>query len=867
MAKITDEMVNSKVEDFIHNTKSRIDEMQINSCPMEREIYMHHQFKYWYDGYEYRIYEPNVQCYAVSELPYCYPSYKQCIFRGNFEDLVNKEIIWPTLFFVDGYVIPWSKIEVIKDYNYTYLIVKDTFDIFGEDYTTNVIYFPVTTNRIRYGEDEDILLGDNVKGLYFDADGRILLNPDYQELSVRLEFINDTDDIYFKITDYNKVPDENSQKFIIDFNNLPYGYTPTINNIILFDSTTRTIKSKDGLKIADCWESGIYGKMRLTETLNNNIVLQMYFMNDNLSKSSIYHRMEDLDKESVLESANYFAGNPSNLVGYVTEAFDFEMKKDVDYLKNVSDAVKYITQYDFSLWNDLFIENSPIKIYTYSGKDFKKLADAKSFVKMSRKHSDLIEDVCMMFVNSKLYKHSIDISYMNNIINIPAFGILDEDDVEIIIFTKCNNNVLDVVIPDENTPVYIHPEYNLDDCYIMDDECTEKIYKNTPISPDGRRQYICETLTVSVDKSSNYLVKFKLPEYYGKRLKLVPKNQFRYYKYQNVEGQHKIILPTQFNYCHDIDRYMIFVNGIRIDRNEFTVTIMNPNRPFENLVLYISTILDKEDYVDVFYVPELLVEKYSKDSLDMKGTLRLSVDKDGTNYPKLYSLSKNTCMVFVNGLLINPRRIKDVSMTRLLVDTGLNEVHNVRVVEYLDGSEIVARYLYGMQGVIHVKGKTDDAVVHDTSAIVGETEDTKEVTSIGIKDLDFSKYLYDRWEYTMSIIEDGKYKNDISGKDRLEILYGTIKSINTANEDYKKDYAPLRSILYDIIVDYYLGRNSAPTGDPFVYDFEVEQWESDGDYNRLITLFNKQDKLLDYYTEDRQARDEDVLKDKKYIPL
>ena len=62
--------------------------------------------------------------------------------------------------------------------------------------------------------------------------------------------------------------------------------------------------------------------------------------------------------------------------------------------------------------------------------------------------------------------------------------------------------------------------------------------------------------------------------------------------------------------------------------------------------------------------------------------------------------------IFVNGRKINPLDIKDVDMNTILVDTKYNAIHNVTVVEYLDGSREVAQYLYGLEGALRLGGDT-----------------------------------------------------------------------------------------------------------------------------------------------------------------
>ena len=104
----------------------------------------------------------------------------------------------------------------------------------------------------------------------------------------------------------------------------------------------------------------------------------------------------------------------------------------------------------------------------------------------------------------------------------------------------------------------------------------------------------------------------------------------------------------------------------------------------------------------------------------------------------------------------------------------------------------------------------------------------------------------------------------------------------------------MRSILYDVVVDYYLKREQATTGSPFIYDFEMQEWYpntediselvdgwtyfvdmqdqffvsdkgelfvapySDRIQTKIISLYPDHDKLLDYYITDNIADTIDV---------
>lgn len=887
-----------RIEELRHNTKSRIDELQTNICPMIKNIYLNNQFEYWYDGYKYNLWEDDTHIYAVNEIPYCYDNdIKNTVFRDTLDNLVEQDKVWPFLLFINGSVIKWSNIEIIHDYDYSYMRINNIAS--DESLSATIIYFPIAHGKLRYGEDNDITLDPNTKGLYFDIDGYFLKNPEFADLSVRLEIFDD--DIFFDIVEFKDITNG-----VVEFKNLPDGFIPTYKNVILFDSDNKIYTYQDPLSDE---LNGAYGMIRLNgddEYIKQMTGVLIYNTAHSKSKSYLYHRSEDIDRESLRNNLITHTRQHDNtiwtdLYQLIVEPFDFKYEFGTDYDTNSTLAAKYITQYDYSLWNKIWIDECPIKSFQYTGLEFKKLADDKGYVHFSRKHTDLIEDVAMMFLNSKVYANSIDISYTANTINLPIFGILDDDHVEIVLFTKCNNNILDIKVPDPQTAVYIHPEYNLDDCYIMSEECEIASYDDVPDSPEHRKQYICEIQSYTVDENYNYHITFMDSEYYGKDLKIVPKNQFRYYRFTQRAGEFKFILPTIFNYCHDINRYMVFVNGKKIDKTEFTITIMNQYRPFDKLVLYLSTILDPDDYIDVFYIPESLEEKYKEDNISTKGYLFLS---ETNNYPKLYSFSKYTNMVFLNGLKVNPLDIKDVSMNSMIINTDLRNVDNVTIMEYLPGSDEVARFLLGMDGVQGLMGDTnypdEPKDLHDIEGAVERTDGTgTDSYPLAYNDLDFTKTVWDNWKNIIAQLVDDHPGDD--GYEGLSWVYGKFKEIVDKEKNYKEDYARLRSILYDVVVDYYLQREGARTGAPFVYDFEMQEWypselnpdnlpdgwtyyvDPEGKYycspdnelyvsyytdnlqTKVISLYPDHDKLLDYIPTDDIATTNEVKFGKKFI--
>lgn len=841
-----------KIEELRHHTFSRITKLQRELCPMVKDIYMNYQFEYWYEGYKYNLWEDNKHLYAVKELPYCYDNeLKNTTFMDTADHLITDGKMWPFLLFIEGEAVQWSKIYVIHDYDYSYIKIDDVYP--DHSFYAYMVVFPIPSKQVRYGEDSNVLTNSNRKGLYF-KDGKRLESTDFEkDINIRLEILDE--DIYFNIVDLSQCDGT------LEFEGLPVGYIPQLENILTFNDDG-TFNSFGPFSKIETPYNGAFNLFKVIK-LNPQVkwAILMYNTKHCKQAASMYDRLNDLNQDSIIKFLKNNNDESSELwrkvITPLIRNFDFDHDLNKSYDENIKDAVKYITRYDFRIWRDMFIKDLHIKSFYYSGAEFKKLADDKGYIHFSRNHGNLIEDVAIMFVNHRLYQYMIDVTYINNTINLPIFGIQDDDHVEVLLFTECNNNILDITIPDNKTPVYIHPEYNLDDCYLMSDYCPDSEY-TVPDSPDGRKQYNVE---FGHESSNNgYLVKFKNPEYYGRALKVVPKRQFRYYRYKFKENQSKFVLPTQFNYCHDPDRYLIFINGKKIDKTEYAITFMNKWRPFDRLILYVSTILDPGDYIDIFYIPELLVEKYKQASMPKNGLLMLNDENGKINYPNTYPMTKDTVMVFINGLKVNPLDIKDVSLNTLLINMDdykrekdgsiaidgegnqirnnhqVDSIDNITIMEFVPGNKEIAGYLKG---------------IYDQ--LPPEEYDPEK--------FDFSMSTSDDWKDLIKIL----INKEVDGAD-LETIFGKIYSIENPDASYKENFADLRSILYDAILEYYLATKEATTGTKFIYDFERDNFEDDIPFSntKIINVFPDKDKLFDYQPAYEETKESDVAKGKTF---
>lgn len=166
--------------------------------------------------------------------------------------------------------------------------------------------------------------------------------------------------------------------------------------------------------------------------------------------------------------------------------------------------------------------------------------------------------------------------------------------------------------------------------------------------------------------------------------------------YQRIYVDHKcfrVRLDRRFKYCDNEKQYMLFINGRRMEDESFLVTIPKHTRPFWGMYLYVTRFIDPEDRVELFYVPEEVM------NINTAHT-PMTFGEDGYIETDKYNLSvpynKDSYLFFVNGRKIPQDDLFEVDSgtlrvtkdTRTLRHFVVNKVYRdtyTRVAEYLKG--------------------------------------------------------------------------------------------------------------------------------------------------------------------------------------
>ena len=118
----------------------------------------------------------------ILNIPYIDKRKPRSLMIEPMATLVANQEVQPFLIFIDGKVVKWSNMTIVRDWEFSYIILNDTPE--NNDRIDSILLPCV----VRYGEDDKIIPGR--PHLYFNSDRLLTENP--EEVAIRIE-ITDTD--------------------------------------------------------------------------------------------------------------------------------------------------------------------------------------------------------------------------------------------------------------------------------------------------------------------------------------------------------------------------------------------------------------------------------------------------------------------------------------------------------------------------------------------------------------------------------------------------------------------------------------------------------------------------------------------------
>lgn len=454
---------------------------------------------------------------------------------------------------------------------------------------------------------------------------------------------------------------------------LDYKYRINDDNILLFtDGLFNSIDKVDnkGLNVIE-----------VSNNKNNYCILF-----SNLYESGDFDNVMQIENKNTM--ANLIANNKIDppLDKFLTK-FDFDYNRNKSYDQNIIDAVKYVFEYNPNLLNLHYQYISDIKPLYYTGFEIRKLIDTDGYVSMSRYYNHLPSDI-IIFKNGLLYdKYNMKYLDRSRDYRFPVdiLELKDTDIFEILYFTNIENKVYEIYMDStvgDNTFI-IDPDFDITQSKLF---CKDGHNKEFQTRTSKYAQYEVGFRSERVDEDK---VKFVLEDawYYDKDLSLVSKREFRYTQISAVERENGYKLPLDFRFANDVNRYIVFVNNRRIDRNNFKITDVKPTRPFINISIYFNIILKQDDKIDIFYVPdvmeEVLISPKVNNNIAIVDTSKIK-----------YGLDRNVYMLFLNGKKLNMNQIINSSANRILIK-NVDSTDNLSIVKYIPDTKLLSDLFIG----------------------------------------------------------------------------------------------------------------------------------------------------------------------------
>ena len=679
---VLDSMLPMYVDRLRHHTTHMIEDMQNCLSPVLLNLEYCKRYSYKYDGFDYPIRFHNTQIFMCKNIPYIQKRKSRSLFIESMATLVANEEVQPFLIFIDGKVIRWSDMTIVRDWQFSYIIISNVPD---NNERLDSILFPCV---VRYGEDNNVL--SDKPHLYFNTN-RVLTENTDEEISVRLE-ITDVDvngatiiSEGFQLADKNNI--DSTHNTIIEVPTRDYDQWSNFNNLFVF--------SEDGTFFPDSrFYMTSYGKnMYSYEFDKKNVIYKTFYFNKaNDSKNMIFDiPNQDQVKEDLKKKVIPSATIPEEDFKI---PFDFKMSRDKSYLVNVSEATRYIMGYNMGLLVDYYRDQSNIKSYIFSGEKVLNLAsNNKGWLVMPRQRVQGLFDYVIMFKNNKLYDHYNEIKYSASEFYIPIFShITHNDKVEILHFKNVDNSHSSLTVNTE--PDYLGANLRYDNFLLFGnsesgklayDEFNNEKFDQYDIEFDYKNNFS------EYGKYINTSIKLEDFYYYNRKINIASKRQFHHMYYNVLESdQTEFELESKFRFCHSTNQFMIFVNGIKLNQDEWALEYPTSKVPKDKSTIKLMSGLNIKDKIDIFYVPDPYEEVILNNHTSKFGDIILDMsDLD-------YSFDNELFLIFVDGHKILKDDIQNISAHRIRIIPQYEQWSNVCICKYLNPDRLLQKvFSYG----------------------------------------------------------------------------------------------------------------------------------------------------------------------------
>lgn len=141
--------------------------------------------------------------------------------------------------------------------------------------------------------------------------------------------------------------------------------------------------------------------------------------------------------------------------------------------------------------------------------------------------------------------------------------------------------------------------------------------------------------------------------------------------------------PEKFKFCDDKNRYLVFVNGLRLSSALYRIIVPDPLTPFDDQAIYFNIWLNRGDSVYVYYtcldtIDEVHIDRTSGSDLNKSGIDTLGYIVGPVDYP--VPLSKYLQFYFINGIKVPEEYLMDISYNTIRLTVNMKTIENLTIV-------------------------------------------------------------------------------------------------------------------------------------------------------------------------------------------
>ena len=763
-------IVYNRVDNLRQRTKTVVSNTQVAKSPALYSLINERRYSFKTHGFYHSIYSDdqpsptitingkqidlhkNDMLFVVHNLPYTLKKTRH-VYADSMENMVNNKEIKPFLLFIEDTFIKWSDMMIINDCKYGYILVinhPEFMQIVNPKLQSILLH-----DDIVYKEGLTSIPDQNL--FAFDSNGLSVLPGNTGSTYTCISRGNKYHPLFHE--DLSLVENANTQC------TLNTNYSITESNCIVF-------KNGKLYTEADIELLGMNVLKIDNNTFNgDNLVCKIFYYAD--YNDRIYNNSTEIYDSEYVRKILLKGETEEYLEKVCKEQFDYTFDKNKTYEENITDSLNYIMSYNPKFMNSIYSKASNIISREYTGARLMQLMSPSRYVTLSRNYGDYKDCYIMIYLNGYLYKEYYSITYHASYFKFYLReDIQPTDKFEILYLRNVDNTITPITFDStsETDEYIINPDLDLDHI---------KLFCPTPYQPDfdiQKTPQIQYELELHVEKLDNGKVKMYPvePYYYDKELYLASDNQFRYYHFNIEEDTTDVLLPSDFAYCNNQDKYMVFLNEKKIDNDKIFVTVISKSRPFDSISIYLSLELHKGDSLDVFYMPGGLEEVNVTPEISENGLIYMDKTKLAYNFdPNLY-------FVFINGKKLLPEEYTNIGSSIIKITTNTTSKKNISIMKHARDNEILKPLFQTLLSKIddnilkNVEARSaSDNVYSDTDSDIydGRTIDKQDIIDKLILDY-YSRPFINQGDVFVYDYEEAEWDKDVDGNN----LFTTLNS-------------------------------------------------------------------------------------------